>query len=296
MDTLPRDIMLEVIYNLKPTDIAMLAQTHSTLSNLCTNEKIWEKVCEKKRIKVSTDLPRLQTYKEFILVPVYLVGKAEENEFCSVEKTEENKFKVRMFGYLRRNCCDIQTMSNRVFSKSFIIFTDKDFVFRCVALYDELKRCFSSIQNKRNQNDRMLAFWFPQDYCHNKTIVQDVLNTYRLSQIVNPDITQQLKEIKKIMEDITPNLVENKIYSKILDYHDLPIINVYTVLKCGNQIMKNMRLSNEIKRLFNVGVAILLMFEYSKDKYGNLGYYRPESRCTVLGITSENTLVFFKIK
>ena len=185
METLPREIIFEIMFKLGPPEVASLAKTNSTLSEMCLSEKVWERFCKNKEIKVLPWLTHLKVYKEYVSIPLFLVGKTEET------------FKFSPFGYLKRNLCPSKIMGNRVFAKSFMIFTDRNFVFCCAAFYDKRDRCFSRIE-KSSYNNSLLAFWFPQDYFNNKPMVEGILRKFRLSDEKKwniPSLTDDTKVI-----------------------------------------------------------------------------------------------------
>lgn len=253
MDTLPKDILFEIIRWLTPDDICYLAMCNKMLSQLCLDNRI---LFSKSSLKA---------YKTTRLLPIFICKK------------RENTVKLVPFGYLRRSHFKKKFLSHRMFMNSFIIITDKFMNYKGgYVITDKEVEFFSKTYS---EYDCML--WFPKSCGQNKPLVTKVTrrSKYDLDDDECNDLLGDLLlDFTRTLEDDRDKIVNGTFgvmlfemthrqrkfktnILKVLKRFTLPIVDTLNNLNIQDSCFKS-----EFLRLIGTGHTIIFASRYTNLK------------------------------
>lgn len=286
MDKLPTDLVVEICFSLQVSDIAALAQTNSTFSLLCSSDPIWKHHYQKKFSDYTNQhtIPSSfkQTYKESVLIPVFLTAKNSETQ----------SLKVGLFGYLRKGPNLIDFLSNRLFAKSVLIFVRQtNLKYKVGALCTVKQVFFVSPDDPIRSKTPLYAFWFPKHYHDNPKSYKKLNNDFRDTYF------------KTFWEKILYKLPFERVKDNSQAYSNLPILNSVSLFDRTNDVVKNTMMIPCIISCINEGETVLFAYIYLKkhknqDVPGTSKYVENmfSLRCLILTLHKNNLIGFWKNK
>lgn len=173
METLPKELLIEIVSHLQEDDIASLAKVSLTFSMISQCDSVWKEQCKKRNLK--SDNP-IETYKAYTLIPVYYLRQQHFHD------------SFKQVGRIRRSDIYHNRLSSfRIFFNSVLIITnaEKRFLGTIVIGKKTTYNCFKDYIGVLTGTHQLCAWLHTRKHCDKIDLLLDDLQSFEEEHFVH---------------------------------------------------------------------------------------------------------------